>query len=70
MLHIAVCDDEKYITELVCDYISEYYGGFYNGLVKICRDCEINNEGCEGCEAFITISFDEKQNIFFFVWKS
>lgn len=24
-------------------YISENYGGFYNGLVKICKDYEINN---------------------------
>lgn len=25
------------------DYVSENYGGFYNGLVKICKDYEINN---------------------------
>lgn len=25
------------------EYIQRCYGGFYNGLVKICKDCEINN---------------------------
>lgn len=31
------------LPSILKEYISETYGGFYNGLVKICRDCEINN---------------------------
>lgn len=31
------------LGSILKDYISENYGGFYNGLVKICKDYEINN---------------------------
>jgi len=31
------------LKDVLRSYISKNYGGFYNGLVKICRDCEINN---------------------------
>lgn len=29
--------------QVLREYVSNNYGGFYNGLVRICRDCEINN---------------------------
>ncbi|MBO5630805.1 MAG: hypothetical protein J5965_17200, partial [Aeriscardovia sp.] len=35
------------LSTVLREYISEYYGGFYNGLVKICRDCEINSGNVE-----------------------
>lgn len=35
------------LSAVLREYISEYYGGFYNGLVKICRDCEINSGNVE-----------------------
>ena len=35
------------LSAVLRDYISEYYGGFYNGLVKICRDWEINSGNVE-----------------------
>ena len=35
------------LASILREYISETYGGFYNGLVKICRDCEINNGNVE-----------------------
>lgn len=35
------------LAAVLREYISEYYGGFYNGLVKICRDCEINSGNVE-----------------------
>jgi len=31
------------LANVLREYISRTYGGFYNGLVKICKDCEINN---------------------------
>lgn len=31
------------LGSILRNYISENYGGFYNGLVKICKDYEINN---------------------------
>lgn len=31
------------LIDILKNYISENYGGFYNGLVKICKDYEINN---------------------------
>jgi hypothetical protein len=35
------------LPSVLREYISENYGGFYNGLVKICGDCEINNGNVE-----------------------
>lgn len=35
------------LANILREYISETYGGFYNGLVKICKDCEINNGNVE-----------------------
>ena len=35
------------LSAVLREYISEYYGGFYNGLVKICKDCEINSGNVE-----------------------
>lgn len=35
------------LASILKEYISKTYGGFYNGLVKICRDCEINNGNVE-----------------------
>lgn len=35
------------LANILREYITEYYGGFYNGLVKICKDCEINNGNVE-----------------------
>ena len=35
------------LTSILREYISETYGGFYNGLVRICKDCEINNGNVE-----------------------
>lgn len=35
------------LSTVLREYISEYYGGFYNGLVKICRECEINSGNVE-----------------------
>lgn len=35
------------LASILREYISETYGGFYNGLVKICKDCEINNGNVE-----------------------
>lgn len=35
------------LSAVLREYISEYYGGFYNGLVKICRECEINSGNVE-----------------------
>lgn len=35
------------LKDILRDYISRCYGGFYNGLVKICQDCEINNGNVE-----------------------
>lgn len=35
------------LASILREYISESYGGFYNGLVKICKDCEINNGNVE-----------------------
>lgn len=35
------------LSSILRDYITEYYGGFYNGLVKICRDNEINSGNVE-----------------------
>lgn len=35
------------LSSILKEYISETYGGFYNGLVKICKDCEINNGNVE-----------------------
>ena len=35
--------EEGQLTGVLREYISNTYGGFYNGLVKICNDCEINN---------------------------
>lgn len=35
------------LPSILREYISNVYGGFYNGLVKICRDCEINNGNVE-----------------------
>ena len=35
------------LSTVLREYISEYYGGFYNGLVKICKDCEINSGNVE-----------------------
>lgn len=29
------------------EYIEQHYNGFYNGLKKICRDCEINNSNVD-----------------------
>lgn len=31
------------LSEILKEYITQIYGGFYNGLVKISKDCEINN---------------------------
>ena len=35
------------LSSILKEYISETYGGFYNGLVRICKDCEINNGNVE-----------------------
>ena len=35
------------LQEVLKTYIRDNYGGFYNGLVKICNDCEINNGNVE-----------------------
>ena len=35
------------LKDILREYISDTYGGFYNGLVKICKDCEINNGNVE-----------------------
>lgn len=35
------------LPSILREYISNVYGGFYNGLVKICRDCEINKGNVE-----------------------
>lgn len=35
------------LTSILREYIRNTYGGFYNGLVKICRDCEINSGNVE-----------------------
>ena len=35
------------LANVLRDYITEYYGGFYNGLVKICKECEINSGNVE-----------------------
>lgn len=35
------------LSTVLREYISEHYRGFYNGLVKICRDCEINGGNVE-----------------------
>lgn len=35
------------LSTILKDYINNIYGGFYNGLVKICRDCEINSGNVE-----------------------
>lgn len=35
------------LSGILKDYIDKNYGGFYNGLVKICKDCEINNGAVE-----------------------
>ena len=35
------------LSTVLREYISKYYGGFYNGLQKICRDCEINSGNIE-----------------------
>lgn len=31
------------LKNILREYINDTYGSFYNGLVKICKDCEINN---------------------------
>jgi hypothetical protein len=35
------------LADVLREYISENYGGFYNGLVKICKDFEINSGNVE-----------------------
>ena len=35
------------LSDILRKYISETYGGFYNSLVRICKDCEINNGNVE-----------------------
>lgn len=35
------------LESILREYISETYGGFYNGLVRICKECEINNGNVE-----------------------
>lgn len=35
------------LPTILKEYINNIYGGFYNGLVKICRDCEINSGNVE-----------------------
>lgn len=35
------------LSDVLREYIAQTYGGFYNGLVKICRDCEINDGNVE-----------------------
>jgi len=35
------------LSTLLREYILEHYGGFYNGLVKICRDYDINSGNVE-----------------------
>lgn len=34
---------EGQLIAILKEYVTQTYGGFYNGLKKICRDCEINN---------------------------
>lgn len=35
------------LADKLRSYITGFYGGFYNGLVKICKDCEINSGNVE-----------------------
>ncbi len=35
------------LADRLRNYITGFYGGFYNGLVKICKDCEINSGNVE-----------------------
>lgn len=35
--------EEVQLGSILSEYIKQHYRGFYNGLEKICRDCEINN---------------------------
>ncbi|WP_300726136.1 hypothetical protein [uncultured Bacteroides sp.] len=38
---------EGQLHPILREYINNTYGGFYNGLVKICKDCEINSGNVE-----------------------
>ena len=35
--------EQRPLNQILQEYIQSQYLGFYNGLKKICKDCEINN---------------------------
>lgn len=35
--------EQRPLNQILQEYIQSHYLGFYNGLKKICKDCEINN---------------------------
>ena len=35
------------LAAILKEYVTQTYGGFYNSLIKICKDCEINNGSVE-----------------------
>ncbi len=35
------------LAAILKEYVTQSYGGFYNSLIKICKDCEINNGSVE-----------------------
>ena len=39
--------EQGQLSEVLKNYISTNYAGFYNGLVRICKDCEIRNGNIE-----------------------